>query len=184
MNTFDKIKNEIIDFSKTLSDFEKIFIVRNIYSRYAIYIIANTDIKNEPNFNEELKEQIDTIQFINEVDDSFIFQDLIKSSELVYDKIYFSERHVENTNWFIKENYKLKTPVTSFYSFKGGVGRTTATILTALLLARQGKKVMIVDFDLEAPGLASIFANQNDESQSLLSVKGFVDFLIFLRLLF
>ena len=59
MNTFDKIKNEIIDFSKTLSDFEKIFIVRNIYSRYAIYIIANTDIKNEPNFNEELKEQID-----------------------------------------------------------------------------------------------------------------------------
>ena len=178
MNTFDKIKNEIIDFSKTLSDFEKIFIVRNIYSRYAIYIIANTDIKNEPNFNEELKEQIDTIQFINEVDDSFIFQDLIKSSELVYDKIYFSERHVENTNWFIKENYKLKTPVTSFYSFKGGVGRTTATILTALLLARQGKKVMIVDFDLEAPGLASIFANQNDESQSLLSVKGFVDFLI------
>jgi len=178
MNTFDKIKNEIIDFSKTLSDFEKIFIVRNIYSRYAIYIIANTDIKNEPIFNEELKEQIDTIQFINEVDDSFIFQDLIKSSELVYDKIYFSERHVENTNWFIKENYKLKTPVTSFYSFKGGVGRTTATILTALLLARQGKKVMIVDFDLEAPGLASIFANQNDEAQSLLSVKGFVDFLI------
>lgn len=42
MNTFDKIKNDIIDFSKTLNDFEKIFIVRNIYSRYAIYIIANT----------------------------------------------------------------------------------------------------------------------------------------------
>ena len=27
-----------------------------------------------------------------------------------------------------------------FYSFKGGVGRTTATVLSALLLARQGKK--------------------------------------------
>jgi cellulose biosynthesis protein BcsQ/nucleoside-triphosphatase THEP1 len=178
MNTFDKIKNDVIDFSKTLNDFEKIFIVRNIYSRYAIYIIANTGEKNTPNFSEELKNQIDTVEFIDENIDDFIYQDLIKSSELVYGNIYFSERHLENTNWFIQEGYKLKSPVTSFYSFKGGVGRTTATILTALLLAREGKKVMIVDFDLEAPGLASIFANQNDDSQSLLSVKGFVDFLI------
>jgi cellulose biosynthesis protein BcsQ/nucleoside-triphosphatase THEP1 len=178
MNTFDKIKNDIIDFSKTLGDFEKFFIVRNIYSRFAIYIVANNDKKDEPNFPEELNKQIDTIQFINENEDGFIFHDLIKSSELVSENIYFSERHIENTNWFIQDSYKLKTPVTSFYSFKGGVGRTTATILTALLLARQGKKVMIVDFDLEAPGLASIFANQNDDAQSLLSVKGFVDFLI------
>ena len=178
MNTFDKIKNDIIDFSKTLSDFESIFIVRNIYSRFAIYIVAKTTKNSKINFPEELNKQIDTIEFINETEDNFIFQDLMKSSENVSGNIYFSERHIENTNWFIQDSYKLKTPVTSFYSFKGGVGRTTATILTALLLARQGKKVMIIDFDLEAPGLASIFANQNDDAQSLLSVKGFVDFLI------
>ncbi|PIF44819.1 AAA domain-containing protein [Chryseobacterium sp. 52] len=178
MNNFDKIKDDIIDFSKTLIDFEKIFIVRNIYSRFAIYAIESKTGNNEINFPEELNKQIDTIQLINEDEDNFIYQDLIKSSVLINKNIYFSERHIENTNWFIQETYKLNVPVTSFYSFKGGVGRTTATILTALLLARQGKKVMIVDFDLEAPGLASIFANQSDDSQSLLSVKGFVDFLI------
>lgn len=125
-----------------------------------------------------MDKNIDTIQSVDQSKDHFIFQDLLKSSEQVFEKIYFSERHVENTNWFIEDSYRLNVPVTSFYSFKGGVGRTTATILSALLLARQGKKVMIVDFDLEAPGLASIFANQSDEAQSLLSVKGFIDFLI------
>ena len=41
----------------------------------------------------------------------------------------------------------------SFYSFKGGVGRSLAAANTALLLAERGKKVVLVDFDLEAPGL-------------------------------
>jgi MinD-like ATPase involved in chromosome partitioning or flagellar assembly len=45
--------------------------------------------------------------------------------------------------------------VTTFYSYKGGVGRTMALINVALLLAEAGKRVLIVDFDLEAPGIPS-----------------------------
>lgn len=43
----------------------------------------------------------------------------------------------------------------TFYSFKGGVGRTMALINIAILLAKKNKKVLIVDFDLEAPGISS-----------------------------
>lgn len=43
--------------------------------------------------------------------------------------------------------------VTTFYSFKGGVGRTMALANVAVDLARRGKRVLVVDFDLEAPGL-------------------------------
>ncbi len=43
--------------------------------------------------------------------------------------------------------------VTTFYSFKGGVGRTMALINVAVDLARRGRRVLAVDFDLEAPGL-------------------------------
>jgi MinD-like ATPase involved in chromosome partitioning or flagellar assembly len=41
----------------------------------------------------------------------------------------------------------------TFYSFKGGVGRTLALVNVAALLAQMGRNVLLVDFDLEAPGL-------------------------------
>src|SRR5438132_14326392 len=41
----------------------------------------------------------------------------------------------------------------TFYSYKGGVGRTLALVNVAAELARSGRRVLIVDFDLEAPGL-------------------------------
>jgi MinD-like ATPase involved in chromosome partitioning or flagellar assembly len=41
----------------------------------------------------------------------------------------------------------------TFYSFKGGVGRTLALVNVAAQLAKMGRKVLLVDFDLEAPGL-------------------------------
>ena len=45
--------------------------------------------------------------------------------------------------------------VVTFYSFKGGVGRTLALLNVAWELADSdpGKKVLVVDFDLEAPGI-------------------------------
>lgn len=45
--------------------------------------------------------------------------------------------------------------IITFYSYKGGTGRTMALANTAYLLAQNtsGKSVLIVDWDLEAPGL-------------------------------
>lgn len=47
--------------------------------------------------------------------------------------------------------------IVSFHSFKGGVGRSTLLALCARQFARQGKRVVALDFDLEAPGLGSLF---------------------------
>lgn len=41
----------------------------------------------------------------------------------------------------------------TFYSYKGGVGRTLALANIAIYLSRFGRNVCIMDFDLEAPGL-------------------------------
>lgn len=45
--------------------------------------------------------------------------------------------------------------VCTFYSFKGGVGRTMALVNTAVELAKRKKRVLVVDFDLEAPGIST-----------------------------
>jgi cellulose biosynthesis protein BcsQ len=43
--------------------------------------------------------------------------------------------------------------IVTFYSYKGGVGRTLALANIGALLCRWGYKVLCVDWDLEAPGL-------------------------------
>jgi len=47
--------------------------------------------------------------------------------------------------------------IISFYSYKGGVGRSMAVANVATLLAHYGRRVLVVDFDLEAPGLHRYF---------------------------
>lgn len=43
-----------------------------------------------------------------------------------------------------------------FYALKGGVGRSTALAMLAYRLARDGKQVLLIDFDLESPGLSGL----------------------------
>lgn len=47
--------------------------------------------------------------------------------------------------------------ICTFYSYKGGVGRSMALANVADRLSRYGLKTLIVDFDLEAPGLERFF---------------------------
>ncbi|MFF4270387.1 FxSxx-COOH system tetratricopeptide repeat protein [Streptomyces sp. NPDC001536] len=52
---------------------------------------------------------------------------------------------------------KLDGKVVTFYSYKGGVGRSFLLSNTATLLAQWGYKVLCIDWDLEAPGLHYYF---------------------------
>jgi Mrp family chromosome partitioning ATPase len=58
-------------------------------------------------------------------------------------------------------NGKQRGIVYTFYSYKGGVGRSMALANVAALLARWVHRVLVVDWDLEAPGLERFFAHRN-----------------------
>jgi MinD-like ATPase involved in chromosome partitioning or flagellar assembly len=73
--------------------------------------------------------------------------------------------------WQVSQDHP---PVIAFYSFKGGVGRTTALASFAIQRARMGESVAIVDLDLDAPGVGTLLPGGSDVQQNL----GVVDYLI------
>jgi len=70
-----------------------------------------------------------------------------------------------------------KGQVITFYSFKGGVGRTMAVANIAWILASTGRRVLTVDWDLESPGLHRYFAPFLADRE-LTATDGLIDFLI------
>jgi MinD-like ATPase involved in chromosome partitioning or flagellar assembly len=62
----------------------------------------------------------------------------------------------------------------TFYSYKGGVGRTLTLANIAIYLSRFGQNVCMIDFDLEAPGLHYKFLKSDKE----INIKsGLVDYI-------
>ena len=90
------------------------------------------------------------------------------------------DRHLSKDAWFgspFPEPWPLNdktAPIISFFSFKGGVGRTTALAAFAVNLSRTGKRVVVIDFDLEAPGVGTLFGPTQGEGTAF----GVVDFLL------
>lgn len=56
----------------------------------------------------------------------------------------------------------LRPHIFSFYSYKGGVGRSMALLNVAYTLHSLGRHVLVVDLDLEAPGVSG-FLRRNEE---------------------
>ena len=55
----------------------------------------------------------------------------------------------------------------TFYSYKGGVGRSLLVANVATYLATLGKRVFAIDFDLEAPGLHYKFNSPRSADEGL-----------------
>ncbi|MFD8823635.1 KGGVGR-motif variant AAA ATPase [Streptomyces sp. NPDC059605] len=65
----------------------------------------------------------------------------------------FMERPTQNS--FVSDVQML-----AFHSFKGGAGRTVHAVALADELARRGRRVLLVDGDLEAPGITWMYQAQ------------------------
>ncbi len=69
------------------------------------------------------------------------------------------------------------TRFVAFYSYKGGVGRTLALANCARVLAAAGKQVLLMDFDLEAPGLQHFDVFRPKKVKEDAALQGFSEYL-------
>src|SRR4051794_40470897 len=67
--------------------------------------------------------------------------------------------------------------IVTFYSYKGGTGRSMALANVAWILAANRKRVAVIDWDLEAPGLHRYF-HPYLEDPDLTESSGVIDFVM------
>lgn len=92
------------------------------------------------------------------------------------------DRHRSRTAWFVDEVEPLWSapdphpPIVVFYSFKGGLGRSTILASFAIQRARAGERVCVLDLDLDSPGVGQLLSAHAEEG--LTDHWGVVDFLL------
>jgi Mrp family chromosome partitioning ATPase len=89
--------------------------------------------------------------------------------------------HRTRAGWFVDEAAPLWAapeagpPIVVFYSFKGGLGRSTCLASFAIQRARAGDRVVVLDLNLDSPGIGRVLAA---DPQGPTSFWGVVDFLV------
>ena len=98
-----------------------------------------------------------------------------ESGEPMWRRVAVVDRRVVGQDWACEPNGPLPgaPPILAFHSVKGGVGRSTALAASACAQAAQGRNVLVVGLDLEAPGIASLLLRRDD-----LPALGVIDWLV------
>ena len=83
---------------------------------------------------------------------------------------------------YLSPNNDRQVPIVTFYSYKGGMGRTTTMVAYAISLAAQkeaqkNKTVVIIDCDLEAPGYLNFFDLSEHTELNSGKKNGLVEFI-------
>ncbi|NOT17163.1 MAG: AAA family ATPase [Sulfuriferula sp.] len=170
MITFDQILPKLIEVftacQADLTQLGEMIINRDLNGR--VRLIANDTIEGNPSalaalttLCEQMVQALGNHAFT--VNQLVIFESDVRAirhqapSFLLADftSIYVIDRLATEGSWATISEESTTAPRIVFFSIKGGVGRSTALAVTAWSLAEQGKKVLVLDLDLESPGLSS-----------------------------
>ena len=85
------------------------------------------------------------------------------------------DRRATGVDWIHPpDDLQIDTPRLVFSSLKGGVGRSTALSVLAAELANRGRSILVLDLDLEAPGLGSMLI-ENSATPKFGSIDYYVE---------
>ena len=156
-----KIYNTISQLEKSLKKLE----AKGVCKNYKLVLDSNNKLTTyiKPSIAEQeltsLQKEYPLSVFINIDDDSYDF--MFENGNGV--DIETSRIHLSNLLLESVSKIPNRIPVVAFYSYKGGVGRSTTLASYASHLAiKKNKKVVVFDCDFEAPGFTNFFLEDPD----------------------
>jgi len=82
-----------------------------------------------------------------------------------HSNVWLIDRLATECQWETISTESTGAPRIVYFSIKGGVGRSTALAASAWSFAMQGKTVLVLDLDLESPGLSSTLLSPDRQPQ-------------------
>ena len=165
---FDDIRKHVVDAVVALEPLpdgvDGIYLVRNLYGQVSVSVSDTLEEDQAcrvalDGLAARLRETLGAHAVPKENAILFVPASLLANvrGREVRPKVHLVDRLVTAGDWWtVGESGASGRPVRcTLYSVKGGVGRSTTAAVLAWHLARDGQRVLVVDLDLESPGLSS-----------------------------
>lgn len=176
-----RLFNKIDTLDRTLSELklsgaiEDYRIYLSLNNELSIYLIkdkmSEDDIQKEISLDEEMHIELNTR---DEVQNDYFLKGIFENNQSTVN-LDGTRRRLSQ---FFTPSLKVKAdfPVITFYSYKGGVGRSTSLASCAAYLSyHSSKRIVILDCDFEAPGFTNFFM---EEPNSPINKEGLVEFFV------
>ncbi len=167
MITFDQIlprTKEILDgYKELLGRLDKLIVNRDLNGRVRLIVNANAVAYKEQieslgqAFAEKLKPHAYPADAMILYEEDMEMACAGASGFMLegFSNVHVIDRLAVESHWDTIAPIAQGAPRIAFYSIKGGVGRSTALAVSAWSLAQSGRRVLVLDLDLESPGLSS-----------------------------
>ena len=168
---FDAVRPQVVDLIKRSGTIphgvDRLYLIRDLFGK--IRIVVSGDVRAEDAcrgalqcFADRMKEALGEHGY--SASDAVLFVDSDRLSALedeavkIASNAYWIDRLMTGGDW--RTVSRLPRPEEkprryTLFSVKGGVGRSTTAAVLAWHLARNGERVLVLDLDLESPGLSS-----------------------------
>ena len=176
MVRFDQALQIAQDFArKRLDTFPEVHFIRDLAGRVSIALnVSGEDLPDRASLSSDLHRRLQRFgpgedEAVQTKDDLLLPEEIFETREKILlgatdREFYLVDRLLTNEDWLrapLQSAPPLPTAVA--FSIKGGVGRSTAFAAWAYHLAREGRSVLAVDLDLEAPGLQTLLLQEEAE---------------------
>lgn len=171
---FDSVRSRVVDVlqgsQEEIHGLREVYLIRNLYGK--VRIAVSDEVRDEARRNAlsrlavRLQEKLGAYAYPEETAVLFVDSERLKTLQEDSSKIesnvfesnaYWVDRLMTGGDWWTVSPLLPKGGPRRYtlFSVKGGVGRSTTAAVLAWRLARGGERVLVVDLDLESPGLSS-----------------------------